>query len=136
MKNSIRNKSKAGALSGMTLIEVLVAMTILGVGLVAVMRAFSACTRTVGIVRGRTIARDFAGRVMSEARRNPSLLISEDEGNVGGQFPGFTWKRELRDTIEPGLISIRITVNWRIQGLRRDFSLVSLIEAPDLEQRE
>ena len=41
---------------GQTLAEVLVAMVVLGVGLVAVMKAFGTYSRTVGTLRGHSPA--------------------------------------------------------------------------------
>lgn len=115
---------------GQTLAEVLVATVVLGVGLVAVMKAFGTCSRTVGIIRGQTVAKNFASRMMSEARGNPALLLSEDEGALGREHPGFAWSRRLRETPEPGVIAVRITVTWRTRGVRREYSLVSLAQSP------
>ena len=105
-------------------------MVVLGVGVVSVMKAFSACSMAVGVIRGRTVAMNFAAGMMSEARCNPELLVSEDEGIFGGDYPGFTWRRQLRATNERGVVAVKITVEWKTQGIARDFSLVSLVEEP------
>lgn len=116
--------------AGQTLVEVLVATVVLGVGLVAVMRAFSTCTAGVGVVRGRIVAREYAAGLMSELRANPSLLMSDETGEIGDAHPGFTWRRRVRETREQGVLAVEITVEWRVQGMRRSYVLETLVQAP------
>jgi type II secretion system protein I len=114
--------------AGTTLVEVMVTMVVLGVGLVSVMRAFSTCSANVSLIRGETVAETFASSMMAQMREDPTLLLSEDEGEIGPEHPGFTWQRELRETDEPGVLAVRLTVQWRARAVRRDYTLVSLVE--------
>lgn len=124
------SRTGAGRRGGITLVEVLVAMVVLGVGLVSVLRALSTCMRAAGIIGGEAIAEAAAARMLSELRENPQLLLSGDSGDLGGERPGFTWRRELRETGEPGVLAVRITMAWTSQGAPRDYSVVTLVEMP------
>ena len=115
---------------GVTLVEVLAAVVVLGVGLVSVMGAFSACARTTGLIRSETVAKLWAANMLAEARGNPDLLISGDSGDLGPAWPGFKWSRRLREGAEHGTLVIEITVQWHTQGVARDFTLTSLVESP------
>jgi len=123
-------RTSAGRRGGVTLVEVLVAMVVLGVGLVSVLRALSTCMRVAGIIGGEAIAEEAAVRMLSELRENPQLLLSGDSGDLGERRPGFTWRRELRETGEPGVLAVRITLAWTSQGVPRDYSVVTLVEMP------
>ena len=116
--------------AGLTLVEVMAAMVVLGVGLVAVMGAFSACSRVVSIVKGQVVAETFASKMLSELRVNPQLLLGGKEGIIIDGPSGFTWTRELRETGEPGVLAVKITVNWKSQGVRRYYALTSLVATP------
>jgi len=115
-------------MAAVTLAEVLVSLVVMGVGLVSVISAFSVCSRAVGIARGQVVAENFAASIVAQMRENPGLLMSGDSGEVGPDYPGFTWKSELRESAEEGVLAVRVTVEWKSQGLRRDYTLVSLVE--------
>lgn len=116
--------------AGLTLVEVLAAMVVLGVGLVSVMGAFSTCARAVSIVKGQVAAETFASKMLSELRVNPQLLLSGDEGIISDAPSVYTWTKELRETAEPGVLAVKITVNWKSQGVSRYYALTSLVATP------
>lgn len=121
---------KTSRRAGQTLVEVLVAMVVLGVGLLSVMRAFAVCTNAEGITRSTTVAREFASRMMARVRRDPALLISEDEGTLAPGHLGFHWKRSLRATEEHGVVAVRVTVEWKNRGIPRRYSLATIVRSP------
>jgi type II secretion system protein I len=113
-----------------TLVEVLVATVVLGIGLAAILNGFSACLNAVSVLRGQSVARDFCATAVSQLRTNPSLLSSDEEGSLGDDHPGFKWRREVRETPEQGLLAVRITVEWTSQGVARDYVLETLVATP------
>jgi general secretion pathway protein I len=117
---------------GQTLVEVLVAMVVLGVGLVSVLEAFSVCSLAVGVIRSEGIARSWAAGKMGELRTNPALLTSDESGDLGKEYPGFTWRRQVRETPEHGVLSTSIEVKWKNRGVERSYSLVTLIRTPQV----
>jgi len=116
--------------AGQTLVEVLVAMVVLGVGLLSVMRAFGTCGRSIGVIHGETMARAFAASMVATARENPGLLLKEETGRTEGPQGVFNWSRRLRETDSPGVLAVEVEVTWSVQGLRRRYSLVTAVEAP------
>jgi general secretion pathway protein I len=112
---------------GQTLVEVLVAMVVLGVGLVSVLEAFSVCSLAVGVMKSEAVARGWAAEKMGELRTNPALLTSDESGDLGKEYPGFTWRRQVRETPEHGVLSVSVEVKWKNRGVERGYSLVTLI---------
>jgi len=107
-----------------------VATVVLGIGLASVLEGFSACLNAVSILRGQMVARDFCATAVSQLRTNPSLLTSDEEGPVGADHPGFRWRREVRETPERGLLAVRITVEWKSQGVALQYVLETLVRTP------
>ncbi len=116
--------------NGVTLTEVLVAMVVLGVGLVSVLRALSTCMRTASIIGGESVAEEAAASMLAEIRENPQLLLSGDSGVLEGRRSDFQWQREILETGEPGVLAVRVTIRWTSQGVPRDYSLATLVEMP------
>jgi len=123
---------QAAPRGGQTLVEVLVAMTVLGVGLVAVLEAFSVCSGAVSRIKSEAIAKTWSRSIMAEIRANPSLLTSDESGDLGRDYPGFTWRRQVRETGEQGVLAVRVEVRWKSRGVAREYSLVTLVRMPQV----
>ena len=71
-----------GSRQGMTLLEVLVAMTVLAIGIVGVLGAVSACLQSSTASAQYSVATLLAGRVAAELER----LEAVEPGNLSGTF--------------------------------------------------
>lgn len=112
--------------AGMTLIEVLLAMLILGVSTVALIEAASQAIGVVRQARNYEMARRLLGQMEAE---NPLRLLDEIEaGTETGTFEsgpaGWTWTRIIEDVEEAaddeqmaGLFLLTMRVSWS-QGAR------------------
>lgn len=91
-----RRRARAGA-RGFTLIEVAIAMAIVGVGVVTVLEIFNAALRTergAGIrTRAVVRARDILERTMTMPEPQPM----QDSGDFGD---GYRWERRVREARE------------------------------------
>ncbi len=109
---------------GFTLIEVAVAMAIVGIGVVTTLQIFNAGLRTErgAAVRSRAVMR--ARDLMERAMTVPELVAVEDRGEFGD---GYRWERRVREArdLVPGgnnrdldvktdltLYEIEISVLW------------------------
>jgi general secretion pathway protein I len=97
--------------AGFTLIEVLVALTIVSVALLAALRASGQGTGNVGELRSRLLAGWVAENVIAEHRARGDWLpigMSSGTGNQGG-FE-FVWREEVMDTPNPSFRRVNVLV--------------------------
>jgi prepilin-type N-terminal cleavage/methylation domain-containing protein len=107
--------------NGFTLMEIIVATTIMGIALVAVLQLFS-----IGLSSGRrsqraTIAVSLARNVMEE-------ILSRDEltnGTEGGRFEeeGMDYAIEIQPGEFEELHEVLVTVSWSERGGTKDYRL-------------
>lgn len=108
--------------SSFTLVEVLVALTVASVGLLAVFTALRMAGATASLVHNQEQAQRLAERHMT------SLLVERIEhmGSQKGQEGIFAWEDVTRATKDPDLAEVAVTVQWPHQGRTMRFQLVSL----------
>jgi prepilin-type N-terminal cleavage/methylation domain-containing protein len=120
--------------AGLTLIEVLLALVILGTGLVALVTAAGRCISVARQAKNYETARELLAMVEVE---NPMLLEEEPEDIAGGgsfdEFPGFRWTREIvqEGFEEDGLWRVTTTINWTENKSARNEQVVELIYWPE-----
>ncbi len=120
--------------AGLTLIEVLLALVILGTGLVALVTAAGRCISVARQAKNYETARELLAMVEVE---NPMLLEEKPEDIAGGgsfsEFPGFRWTREIvqEGFEEDGLWRVTTTINWTENKSARNEQVVELIYWPE-----
>ena len=102
---------------GFTLLEILVAVTILAVALVALMRAFATGLMGIGLAEARVIAVAHARAKLEEV----GSVIALEPGELDGEWDdGYRWRVEI-DPYEIGEASaeaalvpytVEVTVSW------------------------
>lgn len=116
--------------SGLTLIEVLLAIAILGIGLIVLVAAAGKCLSLARKAHNYETARELLARVQVESPIEAAEEIEdvEDSGDFGSEFSGWTWKRELEKVglEEQGLFKITTTVFWSENRHESSESLVTL----------
>ena len=127
----VRNDSHARAGErGFTLIEVLVALTILSVSLGVLLAVF-----TQGLDRARESANEASARVLAQsllaqAKTSPNLSV----GDSGGRINGIIWHMRVlpfgsaadRAAWQAGASEISARVSWRGDGGMRSITLSTL----------
>lgn len=120
--------------SGLTLIEVLIALIILSVGVSSMMLAMSRCLAVVRTARNRDVARSLLWRLDAEL---PIDRTSIEEVTESGEFDdvkGYTWFREVVMVDEeerPGLFLVTTRVQWSARGREPFEETVDYIYAPN-----
>ena len=99
---------------GFTLLEVIVALAILGIGFALAMELLAAGVRSAKASEDYTQAVLLAGQKMAEVAVTRNLTGSADTGEFGG---GFRWASEVQPLEQeeelPGrLYSVRVRVSW------------------------
>ena len=102
---------------GLTLIEVMLAVVILGMGASILMLATARCLAVVSKARHYSTAQRLIQRVGAE---NPLARGEIDEGIESGDFEdGYTWEREVTEfdnENRAGLYTVRTRVSWSARG--------------------
>lgn len=97
---------------GFTLLEVLVALSVVAVSFVALLGLHNRNIAVVSRDQERTVALLLARRAIAEMEVGEGFPeVGTTEGEVEG-YPGFRWVREVRDTEMPDLREVRLRVYW------------------------
>ena len=112
---------------GFTLIEILCALVIFSVAIVAFVQAMGATVSVQADLIGRTRASMLAENILEEIQL--SGIVEEDSSS--GQFEGgdadYGWSTDTVETDIDGLFEITVTVTWD-QGLRPgEYTLVTMM---------
>jgi general secretion pathway protein I len=96
--------------AGFTLLEVMVAMAILAISLVAVYQLQSQSISLATESRFRTSAALLAQSKMTEMEAMATLSNRSEDGDFGPDYPQYNWRMEVTDTGFPGWKKIEINV--------------------------
>jgi len=114
---------------GFTLIEVVVAMAILGIALTTVISLFGQSLRTVSLVSRYSEMMTLAGEKMDEVVCCPDNERDESEEGLAGAA---RWTRiisplNLDDTAAQDMFKVQVHVTWPDGGREREITLESFL---------
>ena len=95
---------------GFTLLEVMVAVAILAIALVAILKANVQSLNTLAETRARTTASLLAASKMAEVEAVGAADWSEFQGDFGEDYPSLTWQVETAPTEVEGLMRVTVIV--------------------------
>jgi general secretion pathway protein I len=96
---------------GFTLIEVLVALAVIALALLALVRAASMQVHSFDALRERTLAGWVAANVLTQTRlENPSPASGRDDGHMQLANRDWRWTREVQTTATAGIRRIDVRV--------------------------
>jgi len=110
--------------SGFTLMEVMIAMTILAIALVAIFQSQSQSISMSTDSRFMTTASFLAQSKMVEVEAASTLDNQTKDGDFGPDYPEYTWHLEVGDTQLPQFKKIDITVTNKLFIVRGTYRLV------------
>ena len=96
-----------------TLLEVMVAVAILAIALVAILKANVQSLDTLVETRERTTASLLAASKMAEVEAAGAADWSEFQGDFGEDYPGYTWQVETGPTEVENLMRVAVIVQAR-----------------------
>ena len=115
---------------GFSLVEMVVALSIFSIAVVALLGVFTTCLRSTGLSVNHTRAALLAQGVMEEALAQDITTVEDGSGDFGDEFPGATWEREVMETDTADLYEVHVAVSWPERGIERTFELTTLAAAP------
>ncbi len=101
---------------GFTLLEVMVAVAILAIALVAILKANVQSLDTLIETRERTTVSMLAASKMAEVEAVGAANWSEFQGDFGEDYPDFTWRVETAPTEVERLVRVAVIVQAREGG--------------------
>lgn len=105
---------------GFTLLEVMIAVVILGIVLVSLLGLNSRSIRDVALAERITTATLLAQRLMVETLSARSLTVKEDEGEFEEEaYADYTWKKTISLTPLYPIKEVRVAVLWK-EGKREE----------------
>jgi general secretion pathway protein I len=105
--------------SGFTLLEVVVALAVLAIALVALLTLRNRDVALQAHARHLVTATSLARAKLEELSRVAGADQGETSGDFGEHYPGYVWKREEQPTLVPEWLEMKVTVNWP-EGVRQE----------------
>jgi len=110
---------------GFTLLEIMIAVAILSIALVAVLQNESRILSSTYESNTLTMVSFLALQKISELESKLGRVDTEMEGAFGKDFPLFSWRAEVRDLPVPGIQAklLRVSILWKEGERDRVFTL-------------
>jgi len=118
---------RGGRRGGFTLIEVMVAMAILGLGLTAVLEVISTGTALGHNVHRTTEALVLARWKVGQLQIEGFPPLGEREGTFAAPFDGFRWETEVTPTDEENLREVHLRIVWRDGLVEKDLRMATML---------
>ena len=120
IKKTSNSELSASNARGFTLLEVMVAVSIMAMVLVTLMGLQGRTTQDVSIAEHITIATMLAKRTMVDNIMFKPRLPAEDEGVFPEEaYKDYTWKRTIAPTPLINIMEVRVAVLWK-EGTRQE----------------
>lgn len=108
----IKKIKKQSTLTGFVLLEVILSLTILGLGLTLILGSFITGLKALGISRDYTKATFLLTQKIGELEERAQELYPTKIEGVFEEEPKFTWKVEIKRVSTIDLKEIRVIVEW------------------------
>jgi len=136
LNSKAENRTGVDAGHGFTLLEVLVALSIIAIVMVSVMRLQGQSIFLNETTRFYSIAPFLAQAKMADVRYDPSAFIGGGSGEFEDDFPGYKWAVEIEEKeigLEGksvmGLDAVTVTVTRESSGLK--YALTDFFQTGD-----
>ncbi|OGF98023.1 MAG: hypothetical protein A2Z06_01800 [Candidatus Glassbacteria bacterium RBG_16_58_8] len=117
----------ARCLKGFTLIELMVAMTILGLSLTLVLEVISAGTSLGHEIHRRTEAILLARWKVNQLQIEGFPALGSREGTFEEPFDGYRWATEVNPTDDDNLRELRLAIKWREGWAEKEIEMSTLL---------
>jgi prepilin-type N-terminal cleavage/methylation domain-containing protein len=114
-------------LSAFSLVEMMAALTVFGVGVLGTMEVFTNCLHSSSASQGYTQAVYLAQQVLEETIAENRVTVGQEQGDFGERSPRHSWQQEITETDQKGLYRLRVTVQWSERGRDKQYALETLV---------
>ncbi len=129
-KSKIQNPK---SFAGFTLVEVMVAVVVLGIGISSILALIGQTTKAVRIARGITVQTALARLAMVEIENqywNKKADEVDNSGDFGSEFPDYRYEVEIIEDVDeevPALHEVILTVYWDRKMYEREYNLTTFL---------
>lgn len=110
---------------GFTLLEILIAIIILAVGVIAIISAFSSGIFASSDVENVDLALNIAQAKMEEIKNTAFASLVDSGPTLDPNFPNFNVSVNVAEGQNP--MQIDVTVSWNTKGGQADINLTTLV---------
>lgn len=107
-----RRKVRARRRRGFTLVEVLAALVVFGIAMMALVEGLAGASRIQANLENEYRAAMLAENVLEEIIYSQRYELGRDEGEFEGENSGYQWTTEIEETQTVRLLSVAVTVSW------------------------
>ena len=125
--------------AGLTLIEVMLAVVILGVALVVLVSTAATCLSVAKKARNYETARELLARLeLEHPIKKKKIEDAKGSGSFDGEYSAYTWERDVEfvGLEDDGLWKITSTVRWSESTGQNAEELVTYVHAPQDDFKE
>ena len=123
----MKQKSSRKKNAGFTLLEIMITIAIVGIALVAIMRALAMSVDVCNKSRNISISTLLAKGKMAEIESRGFPDAEEISGDFGEEYPGFKWERSISKIGMEGLRKVVVRVLWQEGESEENVELVTLV---------
>jgi len=118
--------------SGFTLLEVMLAVAIVGTALFTIAMAIGRCTDSAKNASNYTVAHDLAEMKLMEFSNPTNFTMGITTGDFGDGFPNFQWQREIiaDDNQLESLYKQTLVIKWRERNREYDVTMNTILYNP------
>lgn len=113
--------------AGFTLLEVMVALAIIGIALVAILRSLAMSVSVSNEAKSLSIGTLLAKGKMAEIESRGFPDIEEADGDFGEEYPGYRWERNVSEIGIEDLRKVVVRVLWGEGENAKRVELVTLL---------
>lgn len=128
LKLSARRKN-----SGVLLLEVLITVSLLGVGLTVILQAFSASIGAIRTAQQYTraafLAEDKLSQIKQEALQGDDIAAGQESGEFSEENKDFSWESEINPLEDTSLNEAKITVSWQQKDRENEVFLTTYLKS-------
>jgi type IV pilus modification protein PilV len=117
--------------AGFSLVEVMVAILILGIALIGLTAGLNTALRSNKDSEVQTVAAFFASGQIEMIRANGPINDGESEGDCGDELPMYQWKQSITASTIDGLHEVKVTVENSQSGEEIYELQTMLFDAPE-----
>ena len=122
--------SARGVCSGFTLLEVILAVMILGAAMLAIMEGLAKSLNAVESIRNQNTAIELLSVKMADLEKLDTLEEQSQDGDFEEAHPGFTWNTDITSTEMQDLYEVHVTIFWKEHGQEASDSVTSYLYRP------
>jgi hypothetical protein len=119
---------------GLTLVEVILAIAILGLGIAGMVAAAAKCLAVARQARNYETAREALARVELKypVELEEKIMDAADSGTLDRPYDGYSWRREVEEVglEEDTLFKITTTIAWSDSGRNSEETIVTFVYRP------